>query len=263
MAKVMNPVNFVLGQNSAMWLDKATTDEAKVKGLQGLGLAQGFSQTSTTVPMMGERISPKVFTGAEYDEMTVNANYIPGDKTQERLKSAALTGTMLKNIRLYIKDGCSFSAPDQPSTGGGLVSGTSGLNVGSYTDPSIAAPTDFYSNSISFAPGGTFAMFVAHTPQMAGASLTVTDDAGGKTIEYADGTWESLGFEEGDTVIVDWDGSTVEAPRYATVKSLSGSTMVLDPGVADVDLIKTGVLPSKAQVHGATSLSTSELDTAC
>ena len=41
-----------------------------------MGLALGFSQQEKEIPMMGERISPKVFTGASYDAMTVNNNFI-------------------------------------------------------------------------------------------------------------------------------------------------------------------------------------------
>jgi len=74
MAKVTNPKLFVIGQNAALRMNVATDDEMSMKGLQGLGLFMGFTQQSQEVPMIGQRIAPKVFTGASYDESTVNAN---------------------------------------------------------------------------------------------------------------------------------------------------------------------------------------------
>lgn len=262
MARVISPVSYVLGQNSALWLNKATADEAKVNGLQGMGLGLGFTQSSITVTAMGQRIAPKVYTGAEYDEFSVNANFIPGDPSQNILQAAALNNTVLQNVRMYLKDNCNFSAPDQVSAGGGLTTGTSGLNVGSYSDPMIASPSDLYTNTVSFAPNGPFTLFVAHTDIGGGAELTVarTTDT---TITTTGTEWDALGFDVGDIVLIDWDGAVTEVPKYAIVKSIVTSVLTLTTAIGDVESIETGIMPAACQVHAATPMSVSTLSTAC
>ncbi len=264
MAIVINPASFVLGQNSAMWLDKATATEMKVMGLQGMGLGLGFTQSSTTVQSMGVRIAPKVYTGAEYDEMSVNANFIPGDKSQEALQEAALAGNILKNIRMYLKDGCNFSAPDQPSAGGGYTSGTSGMNVGNYSDPQIGSPSDIYTNSVSFAPAGPFALFVAHTLPGDGANVIVESEVtsgAGATITLTDLTaWAALGFEVGDTIIVDWNGTS---PKYAVVDALNTNVLTCVIGTGDAATLADGALDAAGQVHGATPMAVASMNLDC
>jgi hypothetical protein len=266
MAKVISPQNFVIAQNSAMRIDCATATEVKALGLQGMGLALGFTQDSTTVPMMGERIAPLVYTGASYDEMTADTNFIPGDKSQELLREAALQGTILKNIRLYIKDGCNFSAPDQPSTNnGGLTSGTSGLSVGSFTDPTVGSPSDVWTNSISFAPAGPFTLFVAHTPPGHGTDITIESEAtaaGGATLTLATGDWDEYGFETGDTIILDWNTGT-SPPRYGVVDSLTATVMTLVVGVGDAAAIEDAVGTANTAVHGATPAAVANIDLEC
>jgi len=265
MAIVINPSLYVVGQNSAMWLDFATTSAMKVLGLQGMGLGIGFTQQSQDVAMMGVRIAPKVFTGATYDEMSVAANFIPGDPSQEALQQAALEGTLLKNIRLYLKDGCHFSAPDQVSADGGLVSGTSGMNVGSYTDPQIGSPSDLYTNNVSFAPAGPFAVFVAHTDPGDHANITVLSEAtnsGAATIELLDSVvWDTLGFEDGDTIIVDHNGST---PKYAKIASgVATDTITLTLETGDSTSLADGALTTGGAVHGATPMAASAQSATC
>jgi len=266
MAKVTNPANFVIAQNSAMRIDCATANEVKVLGLQGMGLALGFTQDSTTVPMMGERIAPLVYTGASYDEMTADANFIPGDKSQEILRNAALQGNILKNVRLYIKDGCDFSAPDQVSAnGGGLTSGTSGLSVGSFTDPSVGSPSDVWTNSVSFAPAGPFTLFVAHTPPGGGADLTIESEGtsgGGATITHATDDFDEYGFEIGDTIILDYN-TPASTPRYGKIQSLAGPIITLEIGVGDAGAIEDAVGTADTAVHGATPAVVAGQDVSC
>jgi len=266
MAKVMNPVKYVKAQNAAMRLNCATSDEIKVLGLQGLGLALGFSQDSLSVPQMGERVAPVDFTNAKFDEMTVNCNMVPGSESQTVLRAAALQETPLKNVRLYIKDYCDFSAPDQVSEGGGLTTGTSGLNVGSAKDTTADSPGAIWKNSFSFAPAGPFTLFVAHTPRNAGTNLDITAEVSGTsgaTIELIDGSnWEDLGFEEGDTIILDYNDASAP-PRYGKVDSLSSSTMTLVEGEGDASSITTATGITTTQVHGATPSDIANLSNVC
>ena len=270
MARNINPQNFVLAQNAAMWVHPATSNAMKIIGLQGLGLAMGFSQTEKEVPMMGVRVSPVVFTGAKYDSMSIKANFIPGDATQAYMKNAAETGTMVKPVRLYVKDGCHFSAPDQPNAGGGYTSGTSGLNIGNWTDPQAGSPSDFFTNSISTAPGGPFVLFIAHTVKDDYANITVraqTTTGAGAEIELIDNTiWDTLGFDDGDTILVDYNGST---PKYARIASGVGTdTLILEEDVGDAAALIDGLLTIGSDgfngaVHGATPSAVTGMDLSC
>ncbi len=267
MARNINPSMFVLAQNAAMWVAKATASEMKIMGLQGMGLALGFSQQEKEIPMMGMRISPKVFTGASYDSMSVNNNFIEGDPTQEYLRNSAMSGTMIKDIRLYTKDGCHFTAPDQPnSTGvagvGGYTTGASGLNVGSYTDPQAGAPSDTFTNTVSFAPGGPFVLFVAHSEPNKGDEITVAGGGAGVdvTLTTTGVVWADRGFEVGDTVIVDWADTE---PKFGVVSALNTDVMTLEADKGDAATITAGVLPVNGQVHGATSSNVAEMNLEC
>ena len=267
MARNINPAKFVLAQNSAMWVMKATSAEMKIMGLQSMGLALGFSQQEKEIPMMGERISPKVFTGASYDTMTANNNFIEGDPTQEYLRSAALTGTMIKAIRLYTKDGCHFSAPDQPNSTsvagvGGYTSGMSGLNIGSYTDPQAGAPSDTYTNTVSFAPGGPFALFIAHSEPNKGDEITITGGGAGVAVEFTTTgvDWADRGFDVGDTVIVDWSDTT---PKYGVISVIADKVLTLAADKGDAATITTGVMPAMGALHGASPSNVSAMDVSC
>jgi hypothetical protein len=164
-----------------------------------------------------------------------------------------------------LRDGCNFSAPDQIASGGGLTSGTSGLNVGSVTDPQIGSPTDIWTNSISFAPAGSFSLFVAHTPAGAGDNLAIALNGSDYDVTLKDGSaWADLGFEVNDTVIVDWDGSSPESPKYAKVKAVAADVLTLDGTAGDVtDITIADPMPSNCRIHGATSSDVANIDVEC
>lgn len=263
MAKRINNVNFIVGRDIALRIDVATADEASVKGLQGLGFFLGFSQQEREVQQSGSKIAAKVFTSASYDTTQVTCNHVFGDPVQETLRNAALNGTLLKNVRAYVKDGCDFSAPDQISAGGGLNTGTSGLYVGNFTDPNVGAIGDLVTNQISLSPAGPFAMFIAHTGTATTGNgkggTNIKIDTTAHTIELLDGTtWESLGFEDGDTLIVDWDGSSTAWPKYLKLASgASSDTITYDSSAGDAGSLANNASTSKTQVHGATPFNAS------
>jgi hypothetical protein len=198
--------------------------------------------------------------------MTADANFIPGDKSQEILRAAALEGTMIKNIRLYIKDGCDFSAPDQVSAnGGGLVSGTSGLNVGSFTDPTVGSPSDVWTNSISFAPAGPFTLFVAHSTDGAGIqfeSETTTGTNATATITTGGEEWDDWGFEVGDTVLIDYN-TPAAAPRYAKVQAINAAVMSFEIGIGDASDIEDANGSVDTAIHGASPAVVAGQSSAC
>jgi hypothetical protein len=203
--------------------------------------------------------------------MTVNANFIPGDESQEYLRGAALQGTLIKNVRLYVADGCDFSAPDQVSAGGGLISGTSGLTVGSFTDPTVDSPGAVWSNSVSFAPAGPFTLFIAHTdPNWDGGDLTIesqaTSASGQVEMSLGAGNWTEYGFEAGDVIILDYN-TTSSPPRYGKVESIVDPVMVLELDTGDAAAIEDydGTVSPNPQVavHGATPAEVAGMDLSC
>jgi hypothetical protein len=146
------------------------------------------------------------------------------------------------------------------------------MNVGSYSDPQIGSPSDIFTNSITFAPAGAFALFVAHTAPGDFASITVTAETTGTgaTLTHATADWDTLGFEVGDTVLVDWNGND-DQPKYGRCESLTTNVMTLVEGVGDAPLLVSGALGGGSPagttkggaVHSATPMQVSGLATDC
>ena len=232
--------NFVVAQNSAVVLAPATSDEATVRGLQGMGLCLGFTMSILTVNEMGRRIATKVPSGGEYDTTTVNYNFIPGDPTLVTFQNAALNSTKIADIRLYVKQGCHFSAPD-------LISdAASGLHVGSFTDPQVGSPNELWTGSLDYMPGGAFALFIAHK---AGTGLSYV--ASTRTLTSAESDFVTAGFEAGDTLILDYaDGHD---PLYLKAESVAAGAIVFAEDVGDEATLTSdfsGI--ATTALHGAT-----------
>ncbi len=239
MAVKSNSVNFVVAQNSAVVLNPATSDEATVRGLQGMGLCLGFTMTVLTVSEMGNRIATKVPSGGEYDTTTVNYNFIPGDPTLTTFQDAALNSTKLTDIRLYVKQGCDFSAPD-------LISDpASGLYIGSFTDPNVASPNELWTGSLDYMPGGAFTLFIAHK---VGTDLSYV--AATRTLTTSASDFVSAGFEAGDTLILDYADSN--DPLYLKAESVSTTEIVFTEDVGDEATLGDFSGISTTALHGAT-----------
>lgn len=244
MAIKANPVNFVLAQNAAVVLHAAKSTEATVRGLQGMGLLLGFSMETQTVQEMGRRIALVVPSGGTYEETTINYNFIPGDSTLEEFRDAAINSTKLNDVRLYVKQGCDFSAPD-------LISDpASGLYVGSMSDPTVDSPNGLFTGSLSYMAGGAFVLFIAHKK---GTALSVT--VATRTISNSDNDFVTQGFEAGDTLILDHYDSA--DPYFLKAESVAAGAIVWTASVGDSDaLIAAGDAATVAttELHGATPL---------
>jgi len=242
MALKANPVNFVLAQNAAVVLHAGKSTEKLVRGLQGMGLCLGFTMETQTIAEMGRRIALKAPSGGEYEETTVNYNFIPGDASLEEFRDAAINSTKLNDIRLYVKQGCDFSAPD-------LISDSaSGLYVGSMSDPSVDSPNGLFTGSLNYMPGGAFVLFIAHK---VGVDLTYT--AATRTLASASSDFVSAGFEEGDTLILDYADDN--DPLYLQAASVSAGSIVFTEDVGDVATLSSdfsGI--ATTALHGATPL---------
>lgn len=242
MAIKVDPVNFVMAQNAAVVLNPATDDEALVRGLQGMGLCLGFSMETQTVAEMGRRIAMVIPSGGTYEETSVNYNFIPGDSTLETFRDAAINSTKISAIRLYVKQGCDFSAPD-------LISDPAcGLYVGSMSDPAVDSPNGIFTGSLSYMPGGAFVLFIAHK---VGTALTYT--AATRTLANSDNDFVTQGFEVGDTLILDYADSN--DPLYLKAASVSAGAIVFAEETGDIATLSSdfsGI--STTALHGATPL---------
>lgn len=244
MAIKANPVNFVLAQNAAVILHARKSNELTVRGLQGMGLCLGFTMETQSVQEMGRRIALVVPSGGTYEETSINYNFIPGDASLEEFRDAALNSTKLNDVRLYVKNGCDFSAPD-------LISDpASGLYVGSMSDPQVDSPNGLFTGSLNYMPGGAFILFIAHKK---GTALSVT--TGTRTISNSDSDFVTQGFEVGDTMILDYYDSN--DPFFLKCESVSAGSITWTASVGDSDaLIAAGDAATGAttELHAATPL---------
>jgi hypothetical protein len=249
MALKTNPVNFVLAQNAAVVLHARKSNEKTIRGLQGMGLCLGFTMETQTVAEMGRRIALVVPSGGTYEETSVNYNFIPGDSSLEEFRDAAINSTKLADVRLYVKQGCDFSAPD-------LISDpASGLYVGSMSDPQVDSPNGLFTGSLSYMPGGAFVLFIAHTGNTNGTNLSYT--VATRTFTLAGGgSFIEMGFEVGDTLIL--DNAAGADPYYLKAEAVNATTLVVEEDVGnEATLEAAGDLAAgiaSTELHGATPL---------
>jgi hypothetical protein len=244
MATKPNPANFVVSQNSAVIVNPATDDSMMIRGLQGMGLCLGFTMETQTVAEMGRRIASVVPGGGAYEASEVNYNFIPGDASLEYFRNCSINSTKISAIRLYVKQGCDFSAPDLISDPG------CGLYVGSMSDPRTDSPGGLYQGSLSYMPGGAFVLFVAH---ITGTTLSFT--ASTRTLADSGDGFVDAGFEVGDTCILDYAGAL--APQYLKIQSVAAGAIVFEADEGDIGtLVAAGDFSGSATtaLHGATPL---------
>ncbi len=242
MALKTNPVNFVMAQNAAVVLHAGKSNQLNVRGLQGMGLCLGFTMDTQTVSEMGRRIALVIPSGGKYEATSINYNFIPGDASLTEFRDAAINSTKISDIRLYVKQGCDFTAPD-------LISDpASGLYVGSMSDPKVDNPNGLFTGSLSYMPGGAFVLFVAHK---VGTHLSYAHTT--RTLSSSDNDFITSGFEVGDTLILDHaDGND---PLYLKAESVAAGEIVLEDGVGDIaSLISDFTGVANTAIHGATPL---------
>ena len=243
MAIKVNPVNFVLAQNSAVVLYPATAEVLNIRGLQGMGLLLGFTMDTQDVSEMGRRIALVVPSGGKYEPASVNYNFIPGDRSLEIFRDAAINSTLLKKIRLYVKQGCDFTAPDLISDPG------AGLYVGTMGDPKVDSPNGLWQGSLEYMAGGAFVLYIAHTGND-GTTLNYT--AATRTLTDSGNGFVAKGFEAGDTCLLDWDG--VNEPLNLQIETVAAGAIVFAEGVGDEATLADFSGATATQLHSATPL---------
>lgn len=251
MATKTSAVNFVVAQNSGIVLNPATSNEMIVRGLQGMGLCLGFTMSEIVVSEMGKKIATKTFSGGEYDTTSVEYNFIPGDPSLAVFQNAALNATILQAIRLYVKIGCDFSAPD-------LISDpASGLGVGNFGDPAVDSPNGLWTGSLSYSPAGAFALFIAHK---VGGNMTYT--TADRTLATTDTDFITSGFEVGDTAYLDNVGS--DDPYSLKIESVAAGAIVFVEDEGDEASLGDFTGGTTTAIHGATPITaTSEWGVSC
>lgn len=247
MAIKKTSVKFVTGKNSGIVVNYGTADALTTNGVQSMGLCLGFSVNTVEVGEAGTRFSFDAPVGAKYEKATTNYNFRPGEKSIEFFRGAAANGDLVSNIRLYAKIGCDFSAPD-------LISDpSSGMYFGSMTDPKFSAPGSLYQGSFEYWPAGPFVLFVAHKT---GDALTYT--ALTRTLESDDSDFITLGFEEGDTIIID-NIPGEDGPKYFKAASVAAGAIVFAAAVGDVADMSDWIGGATTSAHAATPLIIDEL----
>jgi hypothetical protein len=251
--------NFLVAQASALVYDAAMATEANIKGLTGLTLPIGFEMSTITVSEMGRRIDLVVPSGGSYTAIDITCNFVPGDPTQQVLQDAALNSTSITTMRFYLKADCDFAALDLINDSGGAYL------IGTYSPPSVGSKNELYQNTISILPAGSSILFIAHTAIGGGANIAFLSEAttgAGATATLSAGTWAGFGFEEGDTVIIDWHTALTD-PLYVKVETISTVTMTFTEATGDSASITDVTGVAATQMHGATPIEVSGTTTTC
>lgn len=217
-----------------------SANQATVKGLQGMTLPLGFTQTTQEASVIGTRIATKYATGASYEDMETTAYFAPGDPTQEYLSAAGRNGTQIQDM-VFWADATDFAALDLISDPGGYVM------VGTFGSPK-AQKNELFSNSVTIAIGGSHVLYNKHiygttlsfTAGGAGVSAQVTDSASG---------FVTAGFAVGNTVILAHVNNL--GPLYAKIKTMTAGTMTFEDAVGDEAIIPTFSGISTTAIHGA------------
>lgn len=211
----------VVAQTAKLVIRAGKSDELVVKGLQGLGLPLGATASTITITSMDKRIDTKKASGLEYEEITVNYNFLPGDESQDYLQDASRNAREIQDIRFYL-DTCDFAALD-------LISDAPGhMQVGSYTSPS-ANKNEIFTGSVTFLPAGSFILFSNH---VIGTTLAFVADSGsGAVVTDSASKFVENGFVAGQTVYLDHVNGL--DPLCCKISTVSAGSITLVQGEGD------------------------------
>ena len=234
--------NYKVVSNAALRVKCGTADEMMIRGLQSITLPIGFTTETTTVSVMGERIAKKLPTGGEYEDISIDYAWAPGDKSQAYMRQASLNNTEIRDMRFYVDDNVlcgDFAALD-------LISDSSGCyRVGSVSSPS-GSKNDLFTGSLTITPAGPSVEFSYHAH---GTDLEFDAASGGATCTSTNQDFVEKGFEVGMTVIIDkLDG---EDPIYAKIKTVTSHAITFEENVGDEARIPSATGAATTAMHGA------------
>lgn len=239
---------YIACQAAKLTINTFSSTEAIVKGLQGMTLPLGFTQSTQEVSVIGTRIATKYATGASYEDMDTSAYFAPGDATQTYLSSAGRNGTQIQDMVFWL-DNTDFAALDLISDPAGYVM------VSNFSSPK-AEKNGLFTNNVGIAVGGSHILFNKHR---SGAAIdTVAGGAGvSAQVTDADSGFLTAGFAAGDTVIL----ANVNGlgPLYCKIKTVAAGTITLEDGIGDEATVPTFSGISTTAIHGGVPIEVTDI----
>ncbi len=231
--------SYKVASNAAVYAYAGKSNEMLIRGLQSISLPIGFTMSTITVSSMGERIDQVLPTGGAYEEISVNYNFVIGDPSQDYLMQASLNNTEIQDMRFYVDDNLlcgDFAAPDLISDSG------ASYRVGTFSSPQ-GAKNELFTGTVSFLPAGASTLFIAHAN---GTDLEFTAGAGA-TIASTTQDFVALGFEAGDTIILDHVDSL--DPLFCQILSVTTNLITLVNDVGDEASVPTFTGVAATAIH--------------
>ena len=241
---------YVVAQASKITIHSGTASQATVKGLQSMGLPLGAQASTISISTIGTRISTKVATGLEYENIQASYYFMKNDTTQQYLMNCSRAGTLIQDMWFWI-DATDFVALDKINDASG------GMMVGTFSSPK-AQKNEVFAGDCELVVSGSHIFFTKHAKALtavfgltsggAGVSATVTST---DTTNYS---FITLGFEVGMTVIITGVTGYTNRTYYAKVKTVAAGVLTLEDAIGDEADIPTVSAASTIQIHGATPI---------
>lgn len=241
---------YIVAQSAKITIHSGTSTQATVKGLQGMALPLGATASTISLSTIGTRISTKVVSGLEYDAISTSYYFAVDDPTQQYLMNCSRASTLIQDMWFWI-DADDFAALDKVNDPGG------GMMVGTFSSPT-AQKNEVFSGTCEFVVSGSHIFYNTHAKAATAVfSLTAGGAGVSATATSADTTnysFEDLGFEVGQVVIINGVTGHTDRTYYAQVKTVTDSTLTFEDAIGDEAIIPTTSAASTVQIHGATPI---------
>lgn len=243
----------IVVQSAKLVLHAAMATEVTVPSLQGIALPLGFTVNTVQGVELGRRIDRVVGSGAVYDEITMDANFVKGDPTRLEIEQAAVNNTAITDMRFYSTN-CDFAALD-------LINDPTGYyQFGSCSAPS-GAKSEILTRTISVLPSGSSLYFETHKT---GIQLDFTANAGvgvPSRVAASGSDFVTLGFEAGMTLILSHvDGGD---PMYVQAESVAAGLIIFTEDVGDEATVPTFTGIATTKVSGAQPIEVNDFAEVC
>ena len=246
---------YVVAQSSKITIHSGTSSQATVKGLQSMGLPLGAVASTTSISTIGTRISTKVATGLEYEDLQSSFFWMVDDPTQQYLMSCSRNSTIIQDMWFWI-DSSDFAALDKINDPSG------GMMVGTFSSPK-ASKNEVFSGDCTFVISGSHIFYNTHAKASTAVfSLTAGGAGVSATATSADTTnysFVDLGFEVGQVVIITGVTGHTDRTYYAQVKTVADATLTFKDAIGDEAVIPTTSAASTIQIHGATPIEVQDI----
>ncbi len=244
--------SYKVASNAAVVVHAGKSDEMIIRGLKSIALPIGFTASSTTVDVMGERLAQVLPTGGTYDTISCDYNFVIGDPSQTFLIDAALNNTEIQDMRFMVDYNMlcgDFAALDLISDSGGSY------RVGTFSSPQ-GTKNDVFNGTVEFQPAGPSTLFIAHAN---GTDLTFTSGGTGLSATIASTTQDflALGFEA--DMIMYLDHVNGLDPMIVQIESVTANLITLKDGVGDEDSVPDFAGVATTAIHAGKQMQVSGL----